>query len=240
VTLPAARRFARELILEYLDLFPGRYWHGGADEYLPSADYARYPQLQRYARRHYGARANGADAYLGFVNWMDALVRRHGRTLRVWNDGLADGRNVNVRRRVVVDWWSNFTGPGPRALLAGGHRILNGGWWPTYYVVGPLGNVRPSMRVAYETWAVNRFSGLAFTLEPPPGAPEIVPRGTRRNLGSELHVWNDDPDGETDAQTARGIAPRLRVLAQKTWDSPLLARRYAGFQRIARAIRLRP
>ena len=34
VTLPAARRFARELILEYLALFPGRYWHAGADEYL--------------------------------------------------------------------------------------------------------------------------------------------------------------------------------------------------------------
>ena len=49
-TLPAARRFARDLILEYLPLFRGRYWHAGADEYLAPADYAGYPQLQRYAR----------------------------------------------------------------------------------------------------------------------------------------------------------------------------------------------
>ena len=88
MTLPAARRFARDLILEYLDLFPGRYWHGGADEYLLPDDYALYPQLERYARAHYGPRANGADAYLGFINWMDRLVRSRGRTLRVWNDGL--------------------------------------------------------------------------------------------------------------------------------------------------------
>jgi hexosaminidase len=240
VTKPAARRFARDLILEYLDLFPGRYWHGGADEYLAAADYSRYPQLQRYARSKHGARANGADAYLDFVNWMDRLVRSRGRTLRTWNDGLADGRVVRARRDIVVDWWSDFTGPGPRALLARGHRILNGGWWPTYYVNGPLGAVRPSMRIAYESWAVNEFRGLAFGLEPPAAPAERVPRGSRRNLGSELHVWNDDPDHETDAQTARGIAPRLRVLAQKTWDSPLIAKRYEGFQRIARANRLRP
>ena len=52
-------------------------------------------------------------------------------------------------------------------------------------------------------------------------------------------MWNDDPDGETDAQTARGIAPRLRVLAQKTWDSPLPVRRY-GRASSAWRNRLRP
>ena len=238
VTLPAARRFARDLILEYIDLFPGRYWHGGADEYLLPDDYALYPQLERYARAHFGPRANGADAYLGFINWMDRLVRLRGRTLRVWNDGLSDGRAVRLRRDVVVDWWAGHTGPGPRTLLAQGHRILNAGWWPTYYVVGALGGLHASMRIAYETWAVNRFHGLAFGLEPPGTPPVVLPRGSRRNLGSELHVWNDDPDGETDAQTARGIAPRLRVLAQKTWDSP--RRRGATAASSAWANRLRP
>jgi hexosaminidase len=232
VTLPAARRFARELVLEYLDLFPGRWWHGGADEYLTPADYAKYPQLQRYARARYGRNANGPDAYLGFINWLDRLVRRHGRTLRVWNDGLAHGRAVKVRRDIVVEWWADHSGPGPRALLRRGHRILNAGWWPTYYVNGSLGAIRPSMEAAYESWAVNRFNGLALNLALPPSPAEVIPRRTRRNLGSELHVWNDDPGYETDAQTARGIAPRLRVLAQKTWDSPLPVRRYDAFRRL--------
>ncbi len=197
----------------------------------------RYPQLQRYARARYGPRATGADAYLGFVNWIDRLVRRRGRTLRVWHDGLSGGRAVKLRRDVVVEWWADHSGPGPRALLAGGHRILNAGWWPTYYVVGPLGAVRPSMRSAYESWAVNRFAGLgaqrAGAAQPARGRARGA---TRRNLGSELHVWNDDPDGETAAQTERGIAPRLRVLAQKTWNSPLPAATYSGFLRIGRAV----
>jgi hexosaminidase len=236
VTLPAARRFARDLILEYMRLFGGHSWHAGADEYLAPTQYDGFPQLQSDARARYGAAANGADAYLGFVNWIDALVRAHGRGLRVWHDGLSGGSAVRVRRDVVVDWWSPHAGPGPRQLLASGHRILNAGWFPTYYVVGPLGSVRPSMRLAYESWRVNHFSALGVNVAAPLGPPVTVPAGEPRNLGSELHVWNDDPSRESVAATARGILPRLRVLAQKTWDTRLPARRYSGFLRLARRV----
>ena len=37
-------------------------------------------------------------------------------------------------------------------------------------------------------------------------------------------IISEELIGKTVAQTARGIAPRLRVLAQKTWDSPPPAR----------------
>ena len=107
--------------------------------------------------------------------------------------------------------------------------MLNAGWWPTYYVVSPLGRVRPSMRAAYESWRVNAFGGLAINVPVPPNPPQVVRRHRDRILGSELHVWNDVPDGETLAQTTRGIAPRLRLIAQKTWGSPQPAHDYDGF-----------
>src|SRR5690606_30320592 len=44
VSNPAARAFARELIEEYLPLFPGPYWHLGGDEYMAPYDYPLYPQ----------------------------------------------------------------------------------------------------------------------------------------------------------------------------------------------------
>jgi hexosaminidase len=207
-TKPAARRFARDLILEYLRLFPGRYWHAGADEF------------------------SGPGNFVGFVNWIDRLVRSHGRTLRIWHDGLS-GRGL--RRDVVVEWWADHAGPRPATLLAQGHRILNAGWWPTYYDVGPLGRVKPSMKAAYDLWEVNRFGGLAINTPLPANPLQRVP--ARRVLGSELHVWNDDASFETVEQTARGIAPRLRVLAQKTWGTRPPARTYAGFERLWRLIR---
>ena len=91
------------------------------------------------------------------------------------------------------------------------------------------------MRIAYETWSVNRFGGLAINSPTPANPPQVVP--LRGVLGAELHVWNDDPDGETDAQTARGIGPRLRVLAQKTWDTPAPARDYDAFVRLWSSVR---
>jgi hexosaminidase len=235
VTLPAARRLARDLVLEYLRLFPGRFWHAGADEYLTPRDLPGFPQLERFARARYGPRANGSDAYLGFVDWIDRLVRRRGRTLRVWHDGLAGGRAVRLRRGVVVEWWSDHSGPSPRELLRGGHRVLNAGWFPTYYVVGPLGAVRPSMAVAWRTWRVNRFSGLIVNVPAPSRPAQVVPAGHPRLLGSELHVWNDDPSRETIAQTERGIVPRLRLLAQRTWDTPA-GGGYDAFARLGRRL----
>jgi len=53
-------------------MFPGPWWHAGADEYLgvvsTPADYYRFPQLEAYADKKYGARANGKDAVLDFTN----------------------------------------------------------------------------------------------------------------------------------------------------------------------------
>jgi hexosaminidase len=56
-------------------------------------------------------------------------------------------------------------------------------------------------------------------------------------LGSELHVWNDDPSAETVAQTARGIQPALRVIAQKTWGTRPPAPTYGGFERVWNRVR---
>jgi hexosaminidase len=162
-------------------------------------------------------------------------VRDRGRTLRIWHDGLSGGR---LNRDVVVEWWADHAGPSPKDLLRQGHRVLNAGWWPTYYVAGgPLSEVHPSPKAAYETWEVNLFGGLAINSPTPASPPQVVPASSRRVLGSELHVWNDVPFTETLDEIARGIAPRLRVLAQKTWDTRPPAGGYAGFLRVWNRVR---
>jgi hexosaminidase len=248
-TKPEARRFARDLIEEYMALFPAREWHLGADEFLgilvppTEADYARYPQLEAYAKATYGPTANAKDGFLGFVNEIDALVRAHGKTLHVWNDGLDGGSAVKLRPDIVVEWWNNpagpGSGPGPQDFIAQGHRVVNAGWFPTYYVSGSSETSappRPDMSWAYEDWDVNRFLGLWYASHEAHEPEFVLPPGAPLNRGSELHVWNDNPTAETEAQIAAGIAPRLRVIAQKTWNSPLLVPGYADFERLARRV----
>jgi hexosaminidase len=114
--------------------------------------------------------------------------------------------------------------------------VLNAGWFPTYYVSGSSGTSappRPDMTWAYEDWDVNRFAGAYYASHEVREPEFVLAPGEPLNRGSELHVWNDVPTAETQAQIAAGIAPRLRVIAQKTWMTPLLVPGYVAFERLA-------
>lgn len=251
VTKSEAEVFARELIEEYLPLFPGPYWHMGADEYMAPYEYLLHPQLQAYAQRRYGAGANGKDAIHGFTNWLDDLLRSHGKRTRMWHDDMNGGSVVTINPDIIVEWWTNFSPlsdplpPAPQALLNQGRTIMNAGWWPTYYTLGvgipgvpvpvPL-PPRVDYKDVYETWEVHEFYGPLFVNGTVQFPAETVAPDQARNLGSKLHVWCDDPEAETLEQIAEGIAPRLRVIAQKTWDSPLLVPDYAAFGAVMDAV----
>jgi len=236
VTNPEARAFARELIEEYLELFPGPYWHGGADEYihplnqplLPAeASYPTYPVLLAYAQDNHGPTANHKDAYLDFINWMNDLVRSHGRTLRTWADGLHGGSAVDVSTDIVVEWWQfQQVTASASELLAAGHRIFNAGWNPTYYSVAFYAEWTGQAKneLYWTDWEVHEFWGLEDAVTDGLTAPrDQVDPDEPDNLGSKVHVWYDEPDGESIETTAVGICPKLRLVAQKTWQSPTSA-----------------
>jgi hexosaminidase len=253
VSNPAAVQYAHELIEEYLPLFPARYWHSGGEEYLPSQDYSKYPQLQSHARARYGANANATDAVLGFINDTIDLVHGNGKTGRIWHDGLSGGSAVTVNKNIVVEWWTDFnplgnlTPPNAQQLLDQGYTISNASYWPLYYTVGAAAGFppglppRPDLCSFYQGWSVNMFVGplnlpavACNTVHVLP--PTMIAEDEPRNLGSKILEWNDGADAETQDQIAQGIAPRLRILAQKTWNSPLLVQRYEDFQTVMDAV----
>ncbi|MGC4807677.1 discoidin domain-containing protein [Micromonospora sp. DT233] len=211
---PGAYTLMRDLITEFLPLFPGRYWHIGADEYV--GNYAAYPQLLAYARANYGPDATAKDTYYGFINWANDIVRAGGKTTRMWNDGIGTDGTIRPAANINVDYWFNH-GITPQALLDRGHTITNQSWDPTYYVSGAA---KPNVTWAYETWNPDLFHGGGTIGQP------------ARNLGSMVHVWNDNPNAETQDQIAAGIRAILRVLAQQTWGSPKPATTYAAFSAI--------
>ena len=241
ITSPAALRLVRELLDEYLPLFPGPYWHVGGDEYLINSQYSLYPQLGASARSKYGPRAGTKDAILGFLNFVDGIVRAHGKTTRAWHDELRPGAVLHANRDILVEWWVNISPlsdpqpPTPAELLAEGHRIMNVGWYPTYYTgdLGPI-NGKPDMRTAYEGWQVNQFYGPDAGDSRRQFPPYVISASDSRNVGSKINAWNNAE--LTDQQIADGLYPRLRVMAQKTWDSARLTGSYPAFERIIGAL----
>jgi hexosaminidase len=233
---PDALAMVKQILDEYLPLFPGPYWHVGGDEYVSPAMYGLYPQLQTDAIARYGAFARTKDEMLGFFNWVDSIVRAHGKTLRAWQDELGPGSVLHANSDIVAEWWISFSPlseprpPTPQQLLASGHRIVNAGWFPTYYTgdIGPIQG-KPSVANAYESWAPNQFctaTAADMILEP----CAVVAPDEQGNLGSKINAW--DNHELTLAQIAAGLFPRLRMLAQKTWGSRPLTPSYTEFERI--------
>jgi hexosaminidase len=193
---PAAYALMGDLLDEFLPLFPGEYWHIGADEYV--RDFRAYPRL------------SGPHAFARFVDWAGGVVRAAGKTARMWNDGIRAPGVVSPE--VVVEHWSAggrtpWRGPAcrPAELVAAGHRVQNAAFTPTYYVTGGVAatlNVPPA--VMYAGWRPDRFVDGSRVLD--------------GNLGAVLHVWCDHP-GRTEEEIAAAVYPRLRVMAQHTWGS---------------------
>ncbi|WP_436499853.1 family 20 glycosylhydrolase [Actinokineospora sp. HUAS TT18] len=226
VSKPAAYDLMRDLYAEYLPLFPAPYFHIGADEYH-IGDYSDYPQLQTYARAKYGANANGKDAYLGFINWANDIIRAAGKTTRAWSDGVGGGAAVTVNPNIILEYWYNM-GKAPQDHINAGHTVSNESWDPTYYVLYPGGPSGPRADWGYDTWTPDLFQGNRTINDP------------SKNLGSKIHVWCDNPDVVTEERIASDIRNGLRMLAQQTWGSPKLVTPYTSFATVINTIGRNP
>ncbi len=219
----ASYALVQDLLNEYLALFPAPFWHTGADEYLDPAAYANYPQLLTYARGHYGPSATAEDTYIGFVNWVNSLVKAQGKQLRTWNDvyGVVGGTQVPNTDTVLEMWWPFIS---PQDALAKGHTIMNANLFTLYYV---LGDRTPNPADLYYSWAPNkqwiaRVTDLGpFYLDLPASTPGV--------RGGKLHVWCDSPDAQTEEQVQDGIAADLRAVAQNSWGSPKVVDSFTAF-----------
>jgi hexosaminidase len=110
--------------------------------------------------------------------------------------------------------------------------VTNAGWFPTYVVNGVGGSplkVRPNLTTAYQQWEPHLFYGILVGNEVLQSPPEAVSPREQDNLGSLVHLWNDNPTLTTEAQDIGAIREPLRVIAQKTWGSPRLTDTYADF-----------
>jgi hexosaminidase len=75
----------------------------GADEYMLGSDFAKYPQMLRYAQDKYGPNATPQDAYVDFINRVHAYAAGKGVGLRIWNDGLTGANTVPVAAGTTVE-----------------------------------------------------------------------------------------------------------------------------------------
>lgn len=215
ISKPQAAEIVDDLLEEYADLFPGRYWHLGADEYqaLTVANpEASYPQLAAAAREKYGADARVQDLATGWLNDRAETMRPFERGLRAWNDGFFRGGVEKADDDLQVAYWTGkeIGAREPVEYLKDGRKVINYNDEYLYYVLGqPNQFTYPTGQRIYEQWT------------------PLVIRGTKpvskeydgQILGGSFAVWCDLADSQTQEQVAQGIRMPLRATVQKLWDA---------------------
>ncbi|MFJ7998568.1 family 20 glycosylhydrolase [Streptomyces sp. NPDC096310] len=219
VTSPAAFSYYTDLMDEYAEVFTAPVWHMGADEYMLGSDFAKYPHILEYARQRYGPAATPQDAFIDFVNRVQAHAADRGKQLRIWNDGLTGDHTVPVAAGTTVEHWLNVR-TRPSELLAQGYRVMNASY-SLYLIRGGFHMDTASLYA--QGWDPRSFEG-----EKVASAAGIT--------GAKISLWPDNGRGETENEVAAGLFAPLRYIAQTTWGAPRPDATYAEFTARATAV----
>ena len=212
VTQQAAFDYYTSLMDEYAQVFTASSWHMGADEYMLGSDYSKYPQMLRYAQEKYGANATPQDAYIDFINRVQAYAASKGKKLRIWNDGLTGANTVPVAPGTTVEHWLNVTEK-PSQLIAEGYPLMNAAY--SLYLV--RGGFHSDTEALYDqSWDPRSFEGEQLA-------------SSDGITGAKISLWPDNGRGETENEVTADTEPALRHLAQATWGDPHPDATYAAF-----------
>ena len=219
VTQQAAFDYYTSLMDEYAQVFTAKSWHMGADEYMLGSDYSKYPQMLKYAQNKYGSGATPQDAYIDFINRVQAYAAGKGKKLRIWNDGLTGANTVPVTAGTTVEHWLNVTVK-PSQLVAQGYPLMNAAY-SLYLVRGGFHSDTGSLYD--QSWDPRSFEGEKLT-------------SSKGITGAKISLWPDNGRGETENEVAVELWPALRHIAQATWGDPHPDATYAEFTARGKAV----
>ncbi|MFE9295416.1 beta-N-acetylhexosaminidase [Streptomyces niveus] len=232
ISQPAAAKIVDDLLREYDTLFPGPYWHIGADEYqalVVSNPEASFPQLAAAARKKYGANARVQDLATGWMNDRAAVVGAKKRDVSAWNDGFFPGGVVKADQNLQVDYWTGkeIGARPPLDYLREGRSVINLNDEFLYYVLGqPNDFVYPTGQRIYDQWT-------PFVLR---GTKPVPQKYSKQILGARFAVWGDIANAQTQDQVAAGIRLPLAALSQKVWNPVKPDLSWAQFKALANKV----
>ncbi|MEU6125266.1 glycoside hydrolase family 20 protein [Streptomyces sp. NPDC047123] len=233
ISRPRAAEIVDDLLEEYAELFPGAYWHLGADEYRALTvknPEASYPQLAAAARERYGPDGRVQDLATGWLNDRADAVRPFDKKLTAWNDGFFRGGTTEAADDLEVAYWTGkeIGAREPVEYLKAGRKLLNYNDEYLYYVLGQPNTFRyPTGRRIYESWTPRVIRG----------SQAVDGRYDDQILGGTFAVWCDLAGAQSQDQVAQGIRMPLRATVQKLWDARKPAMGWNDFVKLADTVR---
>ncbi|MGP3980052.1 family 20 glycosylhydrolase [Streptomyces sp. KR80] len=205
VTKQATRDVAKELLDEFIPWFPrSPEFHVGADETPGQANLEECPELVDYAKKN--GYANVADVNVRFIDYLDEIVRSHGKRTVIWNwwdvkvhpwkPNLSPTIDPNRDIKVEV-WWNS-----EQTYLDKGYEVAISPYRQLYVVPGTLpGN---SALVPNDVWLYGQWQPIDH--------PKLS--------GYLISRWTDRSTTESDAYHDWFAHRAQQVLADRAWGGP--------------------
>jgi|GEM_PF-993886 len=206
---PFTREFIDGLIAESASVFPSPYIHLGGDEPYAIRRWASCPDCRARMERE---GVTGLEAlYHVFINDLDRMAKRRGKTLIVWNDAVHPGIAPEPEKDIIIDAWTEFDTVA--ALAGAGYPLLNSSNGPLYLTSFGLREGLPL--AAVEAWKPYLF--------PSPGPSRGDRTLSYRTLPPEARILGGHASAWATEQglAERRLYPRLLAVAENLWREDL-------------------
>ena len=202
-------QFAKDVLTEVMDIFPGNYVNIGGDE-CPKVSWEKCPKCQARIKQ-LGLTADGkhsAEERLQsyFISEMDKLITARGRKLLGWDEILEGGIAPNA----TVLSWRGMEG-GIEAARLGHDAIM----CPVSHLY--LDYYQTSDR-EHEPIAFNGFIPIEKTYDFNPVSPKLTVEEAKHIIGVQANLWTEYMDNFPHVQYM--ALPRLAAASEVQWTMP--------------------
>ena len=206
---PQTLTFAKDVLTEVMDVFPGEYINIGGDE-CPKTSWEKCPRCQARIKAE-DLKADGkhsAEERLQsyFMSEMARFITAHGRRVAGWDEILEGGIAPNA----TVLSWRGMEGGVEAARL--GHDA----------VMCPVSHLYldyyPTKDREQEPLAFNGFIPIEKTYDFNPVSPELTPQQAQHIIGVQANLWTEYMDNFPHVQYM--ALPRLAAACEVQWTMP--------------------
>ena len=199
ITKPYTLNVVRQILDTFIPWFRGPWFHIGTDEYPYQSTQANCPELVDYAKAH--GLASTSDAFVQFINYLNSIVRAHGKTAVAWGWWEDAGTpSIAPDKNIAVEAYGGGASDSPQHFLQEGYQVLYANGNQLYATPG-LG-LFPDDQSLYTNW-------------PAASSPNL--------LGYMFSRWSDNEQSQPDAYFDWYAQRPTVVLADRTWGGPVLA-----------------
>jgi len=206
-----------KLFSEIMEMFPGEYWHLGADE----VGYNGTTCKDCAARMKQEKFNSGGQLFHYFINRMNGFVKNKGRKMLVW-EGFSPILDPKVDKDIIVCPFDiKHRGHMPGDYFKAGYKVLNTSWSPLY-VADNLYMTTPEI---IARWSPYMF-GAGRSPQPFAYWKKFKPEDYRgKIIGGQMCSWAIEEKAEEGLLFGTGPGfdnygrpgPRVQIMAERVW-----------------------